>query len=314
MITVSHLTKKFPGRVAVDDLSFDVGSQEIVGFLGPNGSGKTTTLRILCGYLAASGGTARVAGFDVTRDPMEVRRRIGYLPEHCPLYPDMRVDEFLDFRARLKGVPSRQVRARRDAVKERCGLDDMGRRLIGHLSKGYRQRVGIADALVHEPELLILDEPTIGLDPHQLRQVRELIRDLGRQHTILMSTHMLAEVEAVCRRVVIVQHGRKVAADTTERLLGGLAGAARLRIEVKAPLETVRPVLAGWAGLNGLELIADGPWTLATCTAPRDTDPRPDLAAWAAANKYPLRELHREPGTLEDLFVQLTASSGEAAS
>ena len=205
MITASHLSKTFPGRIAVNDITFEVGHSEVVGFLGPNGSGKTTTMRILAGYLPASAGTVRVAGYDVTKYPMEVRKRIGYLPENCPLYPDMRVDEYLHFRAALKGVPRGKRIGRVGEVKELCGLNDSGRRIIGQLSKGYRQRVGLAEALVHDPELLILDEPTIGLDPNQIRQVRTLIQELGRRHTILLSTHILSEVEATCRRVLIIK-------------------------------------------------------------------------------------------------------------
>ena len=200
--------------MAVDDVSFEVARGEIVGFLGPNGAGKTTTMRILACYLPATGGAVNVAGYDVFRDSIEVRRRIGYLPENVPLYPEMRVDEYLNYRARLKGVPPKKRRKRVDEVKGLCGLKDVGRRIIGQLSKGFRQRVGLAESMVHDPDLLILDEPTIGLDPNQIRQVRELIKGLAPRHTILISTHILPEVEMTCQRVLIIHRGRIVASDT----------------------------------------------------------------------------------------------------
>ncbi|HOW98922.1 MAG TPA: ATP-binding cassette domain-containing protein, partial [Kiritimatiellia bacterium] len=240
MIRVTHLTKRFAGCVAVDDVSFRIEPGEVVGFLGVNGAGKTTTLRILSCYLPATSGTAEVAGFDVFRDSLEVRRRIGYLPENAPLYPEMRVDEYLRFRARLKGVSPAACRRRVQEVKDRCGLKDAGRRIIGQLSRGYRQRVGLADCLVHDPELLILDEPTLGLDPAQVIQVRELIRALARRHTILLSTHILPEVEAVCRRVLIINRGRIVASDSPGQLRENLQSGARAVTEIAGPADEVR--------------------------------------------------------------------------
>jgi ABC-2 type transport system ATP-binding protein len=308
IISASHLTKKYPGRVAVEDISFDVGHREVVGFLGPNGSGKTTTLRMLCGYLPATGGTARVAGYDVHRHAMEVRARVGYLPENCPLYPDMRVDEYLHFRAALKGVPSRQVKRRVQEVRDLCGLGDAGRRIIGHLSKGYRQRVGLSEAMVHDPELLILDEPTIGLDPNQIRQVRQLIRELGERHTILLSTHILSEVEAICRRVLIIKDGRIVASDDTDQLIRHMKGPARFHIEIKAPRLELEAELARWPEIHSDTVESDDAWLHVTLTAPRPHDPREQMFARAAAKGWTVRELHREPGTLEELFVALTDS------
>src|SRR5580700_1528530 len=205
MIEVSNLTKRYAGHTAVSDISFTVGRGEIVGLLGPNGAGKSTTMRILACFLPATSGTVRVAGLDVFRQSEEVRRRIGYMPENNPLHADMRVREYLKFRARLKGLSRQRSRERIDIVTEQCGLTGVDRRIIGQLSKGYRQRVGLADALVHEPELIILDEPTIGLDPSQIRSVRQLIKDLGRRHTVLISSHILPEVEMTCNRVMIMR-------------------------------------------------------------------------------------------------------------
>src|SRR5947208_3294536 len=218
MIEVSNLTKRYAGRAAVRNISFTVGRGEIVGFLGPNGAGKSTTMRILACYMPATSGTVRVAGFDVFHECNEVRRRIGYMPENNPLYADMRVREYLRFRARLKGLRRARARERVGVVMEQCGLTEVSRKIIGHLSKGFRQRVGLADALVHEPELIILDEPTIGLDPHQIRSVRQLIKGLGGQHTVLISTHILPEAEMMCSRIIIMYDGKILAADTPENL------------------------------------------------------------------------------------------------
>ena len=218
MIEVAHLTKRYTGKAAVSDISFTVRRGEIVGLLGPNGAGKSTTMRILACYLPATSGTVRVAGLDVFEQSDEVRRRIGYMPENNPLHHDMRVREYLKFRARLKGLSRKQSRQRADVVMEQCGLTEVGRRIIGQLSRGYRQRVGLADALVHEPELIVLDEPTIGLDPAQIRSVRQLIRGLGGAHTVLVSTHILPEAELTCHRVVIMFDGKILAADTPENL------------------------------------------------------------------------------------------------
>lgn len=311
MITVSHLTKKYPGRTAVNDISFEVGQSEVVGFLGPNGSGKTTTLRILCGYLSAGAGTVKVAGFDVQKFPMEVRKRIGYLPENCPLYPEMRVDEYLLFRAKLKGVRKKKISGRVDEVKELCGLTDSGRRIIGQLSKGYRQRVGLAEALVHDPELLILDEPTIGLDPNQIRQVRELIQNLGKRHTILLSTHILSEVEAICRRVLIIKDGRIMASDSTDRLIRHMKGLSRIHMEVKGSVENLESEFKTWPEIHDIRLEQHEEWAHITLQCPRPSDPRENLFKLAAARGWQLRELHMEPGTLEELFVTLTSGKPE---
>src|SRR3954470_15563830 len=218
MIKVEHLTKRYAGHTAIKDLSFEVGQGEIMGFLGPNGAGKSTTMRILASFMPPTSGSVSIAGYDIFRESLQARSHLGYMPENVPLYNDMRVTEYLDYRAALKGVPHRRISERVGDVKELCGVKDVERKLIATLSKGYRQRVGLADALLHEPDLLILDEPTIGLDPNQIRSVRELIKNLGKQHTILLSTHILPEVEMTCSRVVILHRGTILAADTTENL------------------------------------------------------------------------------------------------
>ena len=239
MIEVRDLTKRFARHTVVRDVSFSVGRGEIVGFLGPNGAGKTTTLRMLTGYLPPSSGSIAVAGFDVFRRSVEARRRIGYMPENVPLYDDMRVREYLKFRARLKGLSNREARTRVNDVVETCGLEPVRRKMIKVLSKGFRQRVGLADALIHSPELLILDEPTNGLDPNQIRQIRDLIKRLGENHTILLSTHILSEVEMTCGRVIIIDSGRIRAEDTPRALVENMRAAGRVMVEVSADPEVV---------------------------------------------------------------------------
>src|SRR5271169_6427598 len=235
MIEVSNLTKRYASCTAVSDISFTVARGEIVGLLGPNGAGKSTTMRILSSFMPATSGTVRVAGYDVFHQSEEVRRRIGFMPENNPLYPEMRVREYLKFRARLKGLGWRKSRERVDTVMDQCGLTDVQKRIIGQLSKGYRQRVGLADALVHEPELIILDEPTIGLDPNQIRSVRQLIKSLAGKHTVLISTHILPEAEMMCTRMLIMFDGKILAADTPENLQRLMAGRNQIIVELAAP-------------------------------------------------------------------------------
>jgi len=234
VIEVQHLTKRYGRVTAVDDVSFRVERGEILGFLGPNGAGKTTTMRILTGYMPASEGRATVAGYDVFTQPLEAKRRTGYLPETPPLYPDMTVREYLDFVARVKGVPGAERRTRVDTVMKRTHVDDMASRHCGKLSKGYKQRVGLAQALIHNPEVLILDEPTAGLDPKQIIETRDLIRSLAGDHTIVLSTHILPEVSQTCQRIVIINKGRVVAVDTPENLTARLSGHATLHVQVDA--------------------------------------------------------------------------------
>src|SRR5947207_8089473 len=235
IIEVENLTKRYAGNTAVEGITFSVQRGEIVGFLGPNGAGKSTTMRILACFLPATSGTARVAGYDVFTQADAVRRRIGYMPENNPLHLDMRVRQYLKFRARLKGLGIGRSRARVEVVMEQCGLTDVSRRIIGHLSKGYRQRVGLADALVHEPELIILDEPTIGLDPHQIRSVRQLIKSLAGRHTVLISTHILPEAEMMCSRMLILRDGKILASDTAESLQKAMAEGRQIVAEIRAP-------------------------------------------------------------------------------
>ncbi len=312
MIKVIGVTKKYPARLAVDDVSFEVERGEIVGFLGPNGAGKTTTMRMLTGYLSMDAGSIEVAGYDVVRQPLEVRRRIGYLPESCPLYPEMRVDEYLRFRAELKGVKAAARKAKINEVKEQCGLTDVGKRIIGQLSKGYRQRVGLADSLVHDPDLLILDEPTVGLDPFQIRQVRELITQLAKRHTILLSTHILQEVEAICERILIIKDGRIVAADTEENLHRKLHACSIIEMEVLADKETALSKVGALAGMdvrNANELADGWLWLEIEADSPAM---RVELFNLAVAEGWVLRELSEQQHSLEDTFVRITRSGEEA--
>src|SRR5258706_473172 len=254
MIEVQDLTKRYAGHTAVDHISFNVDRGEIVGLLGPNGAGKSTIMRILSCFLPATSGTVRVAGRDVFSQADEVRRRIGYMPENNPLHRDMRVREYLRFRASLKGLKRRRCRERAEIVMQQCGLTDVYRKVIGHLSKGYQQRVGLADALIHEPELIILDEPTIGLDPNQIRSVRQLIKELGQRHTVLISTHILPEVEMTCSRVLILHQGRILAADTTENLQALMSDRGQVVAEIAAPITDLKICWEQMAGIEQYDL------------------------------------------------------------
>jgi ABC-2 type transport system ATP-binding protein len=312
IIDVENLTKRYAGHLAVDRITFNVQRGEIVGFLGPNGAGKSTTMRILACYLPATYGTARVAGFDVFTQADEVRRRIGYMPENNPLHLDMRVREYLKFRARLKGLGIRQSRERVEVVMQQCGLTEVRRRIIGHLSKGYRQRVGLADALVHEPELIILDEPTIGLDPHQIRSVRQLIKDLGRHHTVLISTHILFEVEMTCNRVLIMHEGKILAADTTQNLQNIMSDGRQVIAEIAAPVAELR---ACWEQLGEIEHFdiapSEGEYLRCALTPRAGLDLRPLVFEQVRARGWALRELSRAQHSLEDIFVHITRPEGE---
>ena len=307
MIAVENLTKKYAGVTAVDGLSFTVNRGEIVGFLGPNGAGKSTTMRILSAFMPATSGKVTVAGYDVFTQSEEVRRRIGYMPENNPLYLEMRVSEYLNYRAALKGVPGSKRKARTDEVLERCGLKDVRRRIVGQLSKGFRQRVGLADSLVHDPDLLILDEPTIGLDPNQIRQVRQLIKDLGKRHTILLSTHILPEVEMTCSRVMIINKGKVVASDTPENLTKLIEGGGTVRAEIRGDRTVIERELGALPGVKNVVIEAStDDFIRATVYAPPRNDVRVHIYERAAANKWTLRELSRVRQTLEDVFVSIT--------
>ena len=307
MIKVESLTKKYAGFTAVRGIDFSVGKGEIVGFLGPNGAGKSTTMRMLACYLPPTSGSAEIAGYDVFRDSLKARERIGYMPENVPLYNDMRVVEYLKYRASLKGVRGRRMKDRLVDVMDLCGLGDVSRKLIGTLSKGYRQRVGLADAMVHEPDLLILDEPTIGLDPNQIRQVRELIRNLGRHHTILLSTHILPEVEMTCGRVIIINQGRIVSSDAPENLRARLHAAGPIRLEAKVP-EGVAADAALMAVPDVMTVTghAEGEWQTFSITSVPDTDPRAAIFEMVSRGGWKVRELSRDRVTLEDVFTEVT--------
>ncbi|MDI6775034.1 MAG: ATP-binding cassette domain-containing protein [Verrucomicrobiota bacterium] len=312
MISVVGLSKRFGCVTAIDNISFEVKAGEIVGFLGPNGAGKTTTMRILTGFLTATAGVVTVGGRDALRDSLEVRRRIGYLPENYPIYPEMRVSEYLRYRGRLKGLRGPKLRARVADVVETCGLTGMTRGVVGHLSRGYVQRLGLADSLIHEPELLILDEPTVGLDPNQIRNIRSLIKSLAQRHTVLLSSHILPEVEMICQRVLIMDKGRIVASDTRENLAARLKGGARVVAELKGPFDAIAEVLRTFPGVINVSCEADEPWGRFSCECEHGADIRENLFGVAAARNWSLRELTVERTHLEDVFFAVTADRPNA--
>jgi ABC-2 type transport system ATP-binding protein len=312
MIDVSNLTKRYAGKTAVEDVSFQVERGEIVGLLGPNGAGKSTTMRILSCFIPANSGAATVAGWDVFTQADEVRRRIGYMPENNPLHPDMRVREYLKFRARLKGLGHSRARERVDAVMAQCGLEEVNKRIIGHLSKGFRQRVGLADALVHEPELIILDEPTIGLDPSQIRSVRQLIKELGRRHTVLLSSHILPEVEMTCNRVVIMGQGRILAADTPENLQKRLGKNGHLIAEIAAPYDELKTCWDQMPEVAHYTIsAAEGEYHRCALTPAGSHDLRPKIFALVVERGWKLREMSRVRHSLEEVYMRLTRPESE---
>ena len=306
MIRASQLTKDYGRHRAVDGVSFHVKRGEIVGLLGPNGSGKTTIMRILTGFFAPTAGECRIAGIDVQADPLEARRHIGYLPERVALYPDMKVRRYLAFVARVHDVKGR-VRPWVDEAIERCGLSAMADRYIGKLSKGYRQRVGIAQAIIHKPDVLILDEPTVGLDPRQIVEIRSLIRDLAGTATVLLSTHILPEVSITCRRVLILDHGKLVAEDTAEGLTRKTVGRGQVVVRIAGPEDRVVPALQECAGVLGVRVLdrdSGGVLTVEVDGTP-DEPLAPVLAKAAAFRGWPLHELSPKQISLEDLFVEI---------
>lgn len=307
MIEVNQLSKRYARHEAVRNISFSVKPGEVVGFLGPNGAGKTTTLRMLTGYLPPTSGTATVAGHDVFKESMEARRKIGYMPENVPLYDDMRVREYLRFRAQIKGLSGSDCRRRVGEVMETCGLVPVRRKMIKTLSKGYRQRVGLADALVHDPELLILDEPTNGLDPNQIRQIRGLIKRLAKTHTVLLSTHILHEVEMTCDRVIIIDGGKIKAADTPANLVENMRTAGRIQVELHADAKIATEALRK---MNRVKKVTandlDDGWTEFTVWVDSGTDARERIAKLASEKGWPIRTLVRHIASLEDVFVELT--------
>ncbi|HPQ41837.1 MAG TPA: ATP-binding cassette domain-containing protein [bacterium] len=309
MIDVKGLTKRFGHTVAVRDISFQVPAGQVLGFLGPNGAGKTTTMRILTGYLPADGGTAEIAGFDIFSQSLEVRKRIGYLPESAPLYLDMDVPDFLNFIAQVRKIPKSEIPEMRNRMIEICGLKSVLHKRIGELSKGYRQRVGLAQAMIHDPDILVLDEPTSGLDPNQIVEIRELIRQIGREKTIILSTHILPEVTATCDRILIIHEGRLVADGTPEQLTAQAAGDAMIWVTVQNPADDTRDILARIHGIR--EVVEDS--DNGTCDGRRYGLKSKSAAGMAAnifqcavQNGWTLTELHTETASLEDIFAELT--------
>lgn len=315
MINVANLTKYYADNLALDHASFEVQAGDVVGFLGPNGAGKSTAMKILTCFLPPSSGTAKVAGFDILEKPMEVRRRIGYMPENVPLYSEMRVREYLTFRAKIKDVPRKGRRARVDMVMERCWLSDRQRQTIGTLSKGYRQRVGLADAMVGDPELLILDEPTIGLDPNQVRQVRTLIRELGQDHTVVLSTHILPEVEIVCDRVIIINGGRIVMQERLDALRRNTGPEAEYYVEVLGPFDQVRTTIASVQGVRDMREHSHGDKGTPgfVIRVPRQGDAISSVVSAVIQKGWKVKEVRRRERTLEDIFIEVVGRDTAAA-
>lgn len=307
MIRVQQLTKKYGSFTAVKGISFEVEKGEIVGFLGPNGAGKSTTMKILTGFLPPTTGRASIAGFDVFDQSVEARRRLGYLPENTPLYSEMKVGEYLRYRAALKGVPGSKVRERVGDVLDLCQISDREKQLISSLSKGYRQRVGLADALVHDPDLLILDEPTIGLDPNQIRTVRELIKNLAEKRTVLISTHILPEVEMMCSRVIVIHRGQIRATDTAENLRKNHRAVGELILEAKAGPDAV-DALKAIPTVKDVAATPDGDWMTFTLRLDANAEPGAEIMRLAMERKWEVREIHQKRATLEDVFAELTTS------
>lgn len=302
MIEVRNLTKYYGEHVGIKDITFEVNKGEILGFLGPNGAGKTTTMKILSSYMPPTSGTAKVCGYDVFEASQEVKKRVGYLPEHPPLYLDQTVDDYLLFVSEIKGVPSEKRRSAITNVIEKCGLKDVKSRLIGNLSKGYKQRVGIAQAMIHNPEVLILDEPTIGLDPKQIMEIRELIRALGSDHTIILSTHILQEVTMLCKRVVIINKGRLVAADTYEQLSSHLAKGSKVLLKVGRADSDILSKLKSIDGVRDVSEAGDGSYIV---EMEQGRDVRNKISEVVVRNNHDLFELKQLSMSLEDIYINL---------
>jgi ABC-2 type transport system ATP-binding protein len=312
LIKVENLTKRYATKTAIDGVSFEVEKGEILGFLGPNGAGKTTTMRIVCGYMPASDGTVFVDGFEVFEKPLDVRRRIGYLPENPPLYLEMTVTAYLKFVAKIKGVAGELLANEVTRVMERTNITDVKDRIISKLSKGYKQRVGIAQALLNDPPVLVLDEPTIGLDPKQIHEVRELIKELAGNHTVVLSTHILPEVEQTCNRVIIIDRGKIVAVDTPQNLRYQLQGADRISIEVEGPAPEIIARLKSVSGVVEVRKLAeaDGRHRFQVESELR-RDIRSELARTIVSSGWGLLELQSATMSLEDIFIKLTTAEEE---
>ena len=309
MIRSRELTKDFGGRRAVDHVSFTIDKAEIVGFLGPNGAGKTTTMRLLTGFLMPSSGDVWIAGHDMATERLQGQRRIGYLPEVVPLYADMRTRAYLAFTARLRGLGRRQARARADEVVAQCGLEAYADAILGKLSKGYRQRVGLAQAIIHEPDVLILDEPTSGIDPIQVVQTKNLIKELGRERTILLSTHILPEVASICERVIVIHQGRILAEDRIENLSTLLSGARRLQLQVQGPAEAVTARLRAIQAISGVTYAA--PHHLVEFRP--EHEPQAMITRALVEEGWTLLSMDMVDMTLEEIFLQLTAGGGSGS-
>ena len=310
MIEVRHLSKRYGTHLAVDDLSFSIDRGVVYGFLGPNGAGKSTTMNIMTGCLGATEGEVLIDGHNVAEEPMEAKKHIGYLPELPPLYGDMTPEEYLRFVARAKGLRREESARQIETVMEKTRIADVRKRMIRNLSKGYRQRVGIAQALLGNPEVIILDEPTVGLDPAQIIEIRELIRELGKEHTLVLSSHILSEVQAVCDSILILSKGRLVACDTAENLTKLMRGRENLRLLTRAEEETVRPIVEKVDGVESLAFAEEDGLTAVDVTPVEGQDVREALFNAFAETKVPLLELRTEKASLEDVFLELTG--GEA--
>ncbi len=302
MIETQDLTKYYGPNLAIDRLSFQVAAGEIVGFLGPNGAGKTTTLKILAGYLSPTSGTARINGFDAVDKSLQVRASLGYLPENVPIYPDLTVTQFLEFAARAKGVEAKQERGEIQRVEEACGLEEVRQTLVGALSKGFRQRLGLAQALLKAPPLLILDEPTIGLDPSQIVEIRTLIKNLEGSHTVMLSSHILPEVSQLCHRVIIINKGQIVASDTPENLSRQLGHGSRVRLAVRGPEDKVAAALQAVAGVTRVAPLGEGQFLV---ESGGELELRPQLARAVVDQGWELLELKGQEFSLEDVFLNL---------
>jgi ABC-2 type transport system ATP-binding protein len=320
VIRVDELTKAYGQTLAVDRVSFEVDRGQIVGFLGPNGAGKSTTMKILTCYMPPTSGGATINNFDIFHQSEQVRENLGYLPENVPLYTEMKVEEYLDFRGRLRKMPRDERRKRIDYVCDRCWLEPVRKRLISHLSKGYRQRVGLADALLHDPPVLILDEPTVGLDPTQIRESRKLIKELGGKHTIMLSTHILPEVEAVCDRAIVIAGGRIVAQGTPDELRKSRQMSARVLVECRGPRAEVETTLSRVSGVGQVQMLesvahtggANGQYVVAALRPKEGYDIREEVARTVIQHGWPLREIRLESATLEEFFVEVTATQAMA--
>ena len=314
MINVKNLTKRYVNINAVDNITFNVEENETVGLLGPNGAGKTTTMRILTCFMPATAGTATVAGFDVFTDSLNVRQQIGYLPENVPLYLDMRVNEYLMFRAKLKNIPRRERRKKIDYCLDLTGIRDVQNQITGTLSKGYKQRVGLADTLIHDPKILILDEPTIGLDPNQIMQIRQVIRGLGEKHTVLLSTHILPEVEMICDRIMIIDKGKIVAMDTPANLMKQLKSSSNVILEIKGDGERIKSSLSGIDSVRSVTWKEKEDANVFYVEGSAEDDIREDIFNCIVKDNYILREMKRQPITLEEVFHQITTKETEEVS